>query len=74
MLALSTEERRFILKDLPRSLGALRSQRKSGEHDIGIVRNMKDVAPLFKEFMGIGCEGVLPRLVKIQAASSGPKP
>ena len=64
-LPLSREDRAFALKDLPKSLRRLRLKRKSGEHDIGLIRNMKDVASLFREFMGIGCGGILPRLVEI---------
>ena len=69
-LSLSKEDRSFTLKDLPKALRRLRPRRRSGEHDIGRIRDMKEVSPIFREFLGIGCRGILPRLVQIGMATA----
>ena len=67
-LPLSNVDREFVLNELPKALKQLRSYRRSAEHDLQRVREPKEIAPIFKEFLGIGDKGILPRLLEIQKA------
>ena len=61
------EDQRFLREELPEHLRRLRIRRSAAEHDIGRSWHRGDVAPLFRIFLGVGCEGVLPRLARMLA-------
>ena len=60
------EDRNFILR-LPRPLTELNGKRKRAEHPSTKHPLLEtDIAVVFPKFMGICCEGILPRLAAIQ--------
>jgi len=65
-LTLSDVDSKFVLDELPKALKQLRSYRRSAEHDLQRVREPKEIASIFKEFLGIGYKGILPRLLEVQ--------
>ncbi len=66
-LDLSDYDRSFVRK-LRKSLRSLRETRNQVTHDVGgPTLNRGQVAPLYKTFMGLGQEGILPRLARIKA-------
>ena len=65
-LPLSDVDSKFVLDELPKALKQLRSYRRSAEHDLQRVREPKEIASIFKEFLGIGYKGILPRLLEVQ--------
>ncbi|MDP2936227.1 MAG: hypothetical protein Q8O86_07035, partial [Dehalococcoidia bacterium] len=55
----------FVYEKLPASLKRLNEQRNQAEHDPTRVWRREEVASLFNEYLGIGCDGVLPRLARL---------
>lgn len=66
LLPISDADSKFVLEELPRALKQLRSYRRSAEHDLQCFREPKEIASIFKEFMGIGYKGIFPRLLEVQ--------
>ena len=66
-LDISDGDRNFVLR-LRKPLQSLRQARKQVVHGVGgptLTRGQ--VAPLYRTFMGLGQEGILPRLARIKA-------
>lgn len=58
-------ERHFLTYELPDALDKLRKLRNLTQHDLTMIWKKGQVAPVFKRFLGIGSQGVLPRLIEI---------
>ncbi|MHB9092669.1 MAG: hypothetical protein ACYC7H_14755, partial [Chloroflexota bacterium] len=71
---LSDAERRFLLDELPYSLRRLRDSRNDATHSDSRRWTREQVSPLMDIFLGIGREGVLPRLVAIGHKVAPAKP
>ncbi|MDP2934986.1 MAG: hypothetical protein Q8O86_00680 [Dehalococcoidia bacterium] len=55
----------FVYEKLPAALRKLNEQRNQAEHDPTRVWRREEVASLFNEYLGIGCDGVLRRLARL---------
>ena len=62
-----TKESSFFREELPKHLARLRDARNEGEHEIGGVRQAAEVRSLFREWLGVGSRGILPRLAGMLA-------
>ena len=64
----SQTERAFIEKEMPPNLDLLREYRNDATHGAGwpVLEQEEELAYLFNTFMGIGCQGILPRLAKLR--------
>ncbi|MDP2952247.1 MAG: hypothetical protein Q8O76_02880, partial [Chloroflexota bacterium] len=63
---LAQGEREFLTHELPSALDELRRLRDVAQHDPKRTWRKEEVTPIFKRFLGIGQEGVLPRLAGVQ--------
>lgn len=74
-LNLTETQREFVSRQLRKDLGELRRGRRSAEHGIGRILTRKEVEPLFSQFLGVGCAGILPQLMDLKlqlAQQQGP--
>lgn len=58
------DQKQFLCSKLPKFLTRLRKKRNPAEH--GGDAPLADVKALRREALGIGCEGVLPRLARLK--------
>ena len=64
----SEEDQRFLIQRLPRALRDLYGSRHPSQHEPEVRLPRQQIEPFVRRFLGIGREGVLPRLAEI-----GPK-
>lgn len=60
------KEQIFLIEKLPSVFDELCTKRNISEHGPKYIANRADVGPIFKAFMGIGQEGILPRMAEIK--------
>ena len=69
-LGIAGEDLKFLSKDVPRLLWKLRHNRNKVEHvpDSGV--DLNDVRDLYRAYLGIGRQGVIPELVRLLGKAS----
>jgi hypothetical protein len=68
---LDCDDARFLSQHLPRALGNLLELRNKAEHGPSKTWHRDEVAPVLREFLGIGEPGILPRLASLSKELTG---
>ena len=58
-------EKDWIVKKVPRRVHDLHNQRNKAEHESGKKWTRDEIGKYYREFVGVGVSGILPRLAKV---------
>ena len=69
-LGFSSEDLKFLSRDVPTLLRKLRHNRNKVEHEPDSGVNLNDIRGLYRAYLGIGRRGVIPELVRLLGRAS----
>ncbi len=69
-LGFSSEDLKFLSRDVPTLLRKLRHNRNKVEHEPNSGVNLNDIRGLYRAYLGIGRRGVIPELVRLLGRAS----